>query len=247
MKIKVGLLGLLFSTLVLHSQNITWVRDIVVPMEVNLNMTAFVQSPENEEGVIPPPTKYSIGTKSLLSYLAIVENYFGNYPATNFPAGSTLVLMDYPLEYPSPRNRFVVMNAGEVICEVSNVLTFTAKFDYNNFIYTGKLGGRRGLPLLDSFYMPLTQYSGTHIGEIKFSTFPLLGLDFYLDGLVVETGNSVAMPGDNFVTEKWTIKIAQAAGVGLYGNRNMYLTGSISAKGSVEIHPPLIPNTSSGP
>ncbi len=196
----------------------------IIPMPFALTATAYVQSAQVELGgvvTVSAPVKNSLTSKTLLGKIAVAENFAGHYGAAAFPDGSSLVWLDYPAAFTN--SHFVVMNAGAVICDVSDLLAFAPEDEDSIVFAGGKFNTATGF---------LTGFKENYVGTVNYDDTASGGsLKFYLAGVVMATGNNTLGTAGTF-KETWTAKMSNGVGAGKIGGKSFYMTGGFSATGS---------------
>jgi hypothetical protein len=194
------------------------------PLPFTIAAVASVQNATTYNGNIATelkPVQYAINNKVLLANLASDEYFLGNYGFTNFPAGSQIYLMYCPKAI--DQSYFVVMFANAVLCDLSDVMTFSP--DNSPVVETGTYDNSTGLLIsVTDTYAAAVNIDETAAGKTD---------SFYLGGLLTGTGtDKTAAP---FYVETWKMAAKTALGSGITGGSSgVTLTGSFSFAGNVQ-------------
>lgn len=200
----------------------------IVPMNCTITATAYVQNTVEKTNrdlvTIAAPVRVAITTQSLLATLAADSYTLGKYSYPVFPSGAKIVWLDYPDNIAA--SYFVVTDAsGQILCDVSNLLTFTTEATANA-VQNGKFSASTGL---------ISGFTQQYVGAVSFDDTGAAGgtTKFYFSGMVKAVGSdkiSRKTPGQ--YTEKWKATMNGAVGSGEIGGLPLYLSGKLAASGS---------------
>ena len=206
----------LFIALITALSLVVSKADIIVPLTVSITADAQVQNASTVNGTnvtVLSPVKYSITTASLLKMI-------GDAEGTTFLPGSTIVFIDDTGNFPA--SRFVVMFAGGIVCECSDVLTFSKDADFVQF-------GKYSNP--DFLSNPMTQ---DFVSRITFDNTGKGGnVRFYLAGLMAAvTTDKPTFKGSIFWNETTKCTMKNAVGSGIVNGSGAYFTGGFTMSGT---------------
>jgi hypothetical protein len=193
---------------------------------ITFTATALVQSPANDNGTnttTPAPASKSITTKTLLAWLALDEYAEGNYTAgTNFPSGAQLVVFDRHNRPPA----FQVLTAtNTLLVDVSDIVHAQEGF-FGNDITSGKQIDTNGLasPTTTDIHLLTLSFDDSFVP----ATYgPVVGVQFYLMGLMTETTTDTKPSKAGVYTESKSSKMPNAAGEGFYQDQAFVISGSV--------------------
>jgi hypothetical protein len=186
---------------------------------ITITATAEFQGNYIRHGVIEtadPPVSAALGTKQILSYMAMDENAAGGYGRTSFPSGAKLVEIDStnPVDYQ------VLDKSDNFLADVTNVFGIGHP---TNQIFIGKYDESTGLnePTVTAKYIVRYVYNDWSISG---------GADLYfnLQGLTTRTITDTVTNKDGVFTETKLSDTPSAEGQGNCQGKAFVFTGSIT-------------------
>ena len=205
---------------------------------IAISATAQTQSRSLTNGTTvttPIPPKSTFNVKFLLGFLAQDEAAQGNYVhgATNFPAGAKLVVIDATTNRPA---LFQVLAANNAfLADVSDII-FAKEGHFKNDITSGTQSSTNGMakPKVTDLHVLTLGYDDSNaialFGDV-------VGLQFYLTGLMTST-DAVSKPSKaGVVTLTQASSMSNAAGEGFYQGKPFVITGSVSSAGKLALTP----------
>jgi hypothetical protein len=188
---------------------------------ITVAFTASVQGNTNDDGTITTvaaPSKHSVATANLLSWLALAENGEGNFPSNSFPSGAKLVVF---------QQDFMVLDKNNnLLVDVSDIISATdSKFGVS--VVSGKQNDTTGLAA--------TSETELHLLTIHYDDTGIPGsnnVKFYLMGMMTSTTTDTAPNSSTQIyTETQSHKLASGIGEGFYQGQPFTITGTLSAIG----------------
>jgi len=193
-----------------------------------LTATSLSQQGANDDGTTtttPAPNKTSVTTKLLLGFLARDEFAEGKYGATNFPAGSQLVVVnDHGCPY------FQVLTASNTfLVDVSDII-LVREGRLGNDIFSGKRNDATGLASTKATDIRVLTI-GYDDSQVQDTFGDVVGLGFYMTGLMTSTTTDTAPTSAKVYTETHVGKMTTALGEGIYQGRPFVISGSLNVSG----------------
>ncbi len=234
----VGVASMTIAALSLHAQ--TDAENVLTIAAI-----ALIQNGEADGITTLPPVKHSITSKQILQFLAEDEHAEGSYASSNFPAGAKLVALMPSFDLQSYYDwiggtnkevaTFQVRDKNNaLLVDVSDILSFSygsnSAFTTND-IYAGKFDQTTGLALPTWTVLQRATLIFNDTGIIGGG-----GLHFSLTG--IETSkftDTIPNVTTGFYTETQTHKISSGEGSGIFEDRILFVTGTVSAN-SKTIH-----------
>ena len=192
----------------------------------SITATVLIQGSTSDNGTISTaaaPTKHTLTTANLLTWLAKDENLEGNYGSTTFPTGAKLVAIGGNNNGPD----FQVLTSGNAfLVDVSDIMTINSG---NNDVYSGKQNDNTGLssPMTTDLNVDTLIFDDTAISGGQ-------GVQFSLQGLLTNTQTDT-LPVNNVYTQTESHKMTSGTGEGQYLGTPFMITGGFSASGKATL------------
>jgi hypothetical protein len=197
---------------------------------ITLTATSQSQQSSSDNGTTtttPAPNKTSITTKLLLGFLAQDEYAEGHYGAATFPAGAKLVVID---STNSGGVFQVLTSSGAFLVDVSDII-LAKDGHFGNDITSGKQNDATGVASTTTTDLHVLTIGYDDSTNAIAPVGGLVGLQFYLTGLMTSTTTDTKPTSAKVYTETHTSKMAASAGEGIYQGQPFVITGSLSATG----------------
>ena len=171
------------------------------------------------------PNKTSINTKMILGFLAQDEYAEGKYVTNTFPAGAQLVVIN---DNGCPIFQ-VLSSSNTFLVDVSDII-FVDQGRLGNDIFSGQRNGANGLAIKKFTDQRLLTF-GFNDFYVHDTYGDVVGLTFYMNGLMTSTTTDTTPDSSKHYTESHTGKMANAAGEGVFQGQPFVITGTLNVSG----------------